>query len=284
MPILNYINVSEQPDSQIIDWESLKNNRVDGIIIKLSEGNEKDPDAQGYIDKANSLKIRWHGYHTYVGVSGEGSFSARNAKELGLKGYQHLFLDIPKASDDLIVNFYTIISEWQANGFNVGLRCFNDLYLQNFNNDDLTNAGVYRWIIGSSEPKQYDMWEYNSQNGYNYDRSKGLTYAVHDTFEPLNIKNGARVGIGIDTSGLGGGPSLGYSTDGKNFYAAITPLGFVFRKVDAERMWRLLKSNVSAAIQAQSSSSGLQMISPNGTIYYLVVDDNGNLSTSKGMI
>lgn len=56
-----------------------------------------------------------------------------------------------------------------------------------------------------------------------------------------DISDGAYVGINRDTSGLQGGPSIGYSTNGKNFYAAITPKGFIFRQIDAERMWRLLK-------------------------------------------
>lgn len=77
---------------------------------------------------------------------------------------------------------------------------------------------------------------------------------------------GAFVGVGKDTSGLGGGRSFGYSTNGQDFYAVITPKGLVFRQIDALRMWRLLKpqqaeqigdffnNKVSKEIEAQNES------------------------------
>lgn len=63
-----------------------------------------------------------------------------------------------------------------------------------------------------------------------------------------NVGPGAYVGIGKDTSGLGGGRSFGYSTNGQDFYAVITPKGLVFRQIDALRMWRLLKPQQAAQI------------------------------------
>ena len=59
---------------------------------------------------------------------------------------------------------------------------------------------------------------------------------------------GAFVGVGKDTSGLGGGRSFGYSTNGQDFYSVITPKGLVFRQIDALRMWRLLKPQQAAQI------------------------------------
>lgn len=63
-----------------------------------------------------------------------------------------------------------------------------------------------------------------------------------------NVGPGAFVGVGKDTSGLGGGRSFGYSTNGQDFYAVITPKGLVFRQIDALRMWRLLKPQQAAQI------------------------------------
>ena len=63
-----------------------------------------------------------------------------------------------------------------------------------------------------------------------------------------NVGPGAFVGVGKDTSGLGGGRSFGYSTNGQDFYAVITPKGLVFRQIDALRMWRLLKPQQTAQI------------------------------------
>lgn len=63
-----------------------------------------------------------------------------------------------------------------------------------------------------------------------------------------NVGPGAFVGVGKDTSGLGGGRSFGYSTNGQDFYSVITPKGLVFRQIDALRMWRLLKPKQAAQI------------------------------------
>lgn len=65
-----------------------------------------------------------------------------------------------------------------------------------------------------------------------------------------NVGPGAFVGVGKDTSGLGGGRSIGYSTNGKDFNAVITPKGLVFRQIDAYRMWRLLKPKQAEEIDA----------------------------------
>ena len=55
------------------------------------------------------------------------------------------------------------------------------------------------------------------------------------------------VGMGQDTL-LKGGNAFGYSTNGRDFNAVITPKGLIFRRPDAERMWRLLKPNEIADI------------------------------------
>lgn len=57
------------------------------------------------------------------------------------------------------------------------------------------------------------------------------------------------VGMGQDTL-LKGGNAFGYSTNGRDFNAVITPKGLIFRRPDAERMWRLLKPNEIADINS----------------------------------
>lgn len=57
------------------------------------------------------------------------------------------------------------------------------------------------------------------------------------------------VGMGQDTL-LKGGNAFGYSTNGRDFNAVITPKGLIFRRSDAERMWRLLKPNEIADINS----------------------------------
>lgn len=57
------------------------------------------------------------------------------------------------------------------------------------------------------------------------------------------------VGMGQDTL-LKGGNAFGYSTNGRDFNAVITPKGLIFRRPDAERMWRLLKPKEIADINS----------------------------------
>ena len=270
--ILNYIDIAKWQDPEQIDWQGLKDAGVKGVIIQLSHGNAYEPNAREHIAKAKQYGLYWHGYHFYEGYDGEADFATSNARALGLTSKQYMFLDMEGSiSGDWSAIFYSFMAKWQTAGFKTGLYCSESPYTQHFNNADLVNAGVYRWIANySNEPKNYDMWQYTSKGGigkytgdldHDYDRTGKLAYATgtggsdsgnHDTdhsktdpYEPVTAKNGAFVGMGIDTTGLGGGPAYGYSTDGSNFYSAITPLGFVFRQVDADRMWELLKRKIN---------------------------------------
>ena len=270
--ILNYIDIAKYQDPEQIDWQGLKDAGVKGVIIQLSHGNAYEPNAREHIAKAKQYGLYWHGYHFYEGYDGEADFATSNARALGLTSKQYMFLDMEGSiSGDWSAIFYSFAAKWQTAGFKVGLYCSESPYTQHFNNADLVNAGIYRWIANySNEPKNYDMWQYTSKGGvgkytgnldHDYDRTGKLAYATdsggsdsgsHDTghsktdpYEPVTAKNGAFVGMGIDTTGLGGGPAYGYSTDGSNFYAAITPLGFIFRQVDADRMWELLKGKIN---------------------------------------
>lgn len=61
--------------------------------------------------------------------------------------------------------------------------------------------------------------------------------------------NAGYVGMGVDTL-LSGGKGFGYSTNGRDFNIVITPKGLVFRRADAERMWRLLRPKEIADIDS----------------------------------
>lgn len=61
--------------------------------------------------------------------------------------------------------------------------------------------------------------------------------------------NAGYVGMGVDTL-LSGGKGFGYSTNGRDFNIVITPKGLIFRRADAERMWRLLRPKEIADIDS----------------------------------
>ena len=268
---LTTIDVSKCQDPEKIDWDGLKKRGLKSIIIQLSHGTSYEPNAKEFIAKAKSLGLKIHGYHFYEGSLSEIAFSYQNAEKLGLDKGAYMFLDMEGSiSGDWQTQFYSFRSAWLQAGFHVGLYISESPYKAKFDNTKLVQDNVYRWIADySHEPANYDIWQYSSSNGtldVSYDRSGKLEqdYQPHEVYpvkpddnkgkgkqnfepgprNPMTPKDGSWVGWGVDSSGLGGGKTLGYSTDGKNFYAAIWPGGFVFRQKDADQMWELIKNKI----------------------------------------
>lgn len=77
--------------------------------------------------------------------------------------------------------------------------------------------------------------------------------------------------VGIDTeTGIWG---RGYSPDnGKTFYVTDTTIGRKYRASDVDRLSPLIE---------QKPFDTLRLRSPNGTVYAVTVEDNGNLITKK---
>lgn len=268
---LTTIDVSKWQDPEKIDWDGLKKRGLKSIIIQLSHGTSYEPNAKEFIAKAKSLGLKIHGYHFYEGSLSEIAFSYQNAEKLGLDKGAYMFLDMEGSiSGDWQTQFYSFRSAWLQAGFHVGLYISESPYKAKFDNTKLVQDNVYRWIANySHEPANYDIWQYSSSNGtldVSYDRSGKLEqdYQPHEVYpvkpddnkgkgkqsfepgprNPMTPKDGSWVGWGVDSSGLGGGITFGYSTDGKNFYAALWPGGFVFRQNDADQMWELLKDRI----------------------------------------
>ena len=270
---LTTIDVSKCQSPDELDWDDLKKRGLKSIIIQLSHGTSYEPNAKEFIAKAKSLGLKIHGYHFYEGSLSEITFSMQNAMNLGLNKGAYMFLDMEGSiSGDWQTQFYSFRSSWLQAGFHVGLYISESPYKARFDNTKLVQDNVYRWIANySQEPANYDIWQYSSSNGtldVSYDRSGKLEqdYQPHEVYpvksddnkgkgkqnfepgprNPMTPKDGSWVGWGVDSSGLGGGVTFGYSTDGKNFYAAIWPGGFVFRQNDADQMWGLLKPKIKA--------------------------------------
>ena len=240
-------------ENSTVDWSSVVSDAVQAVIIRLSHGVTQDSKAQEFMASAKTAGLYVHGYHDYEGVDGEVEFSLDNATSLGLATGAYLFL--MDAPDDVVEGF---TNNWLSAGWEVGTTNANDDY--------------YRLIVSDDEPDDYDVWQFEGTHAF--DATGNLTIdpvspvPVVDSDTPSEPGEGAYVGFGTDTTGYLGGEALGYSTNGDDFYATITPFGIVFRQPDFERM-------------SNGLINRLKLQSPNGTVFYLAVTDSGELKAVK---
>lgn len=265
---LNFINLSSQQAPNDVDWAGLVNSGVQGVLIRLGHGIIRDPCASGHIAKAKQYGLCWHGYHTYEGVVNEPQFTIKNANELGLSTSQYYFVDLTKSSDP-INDYYALHANWLSQGYSTGLLISSNDYLSKFTDSDVTASGTLRWLISDTEPANYDIWQYSSEGtigtssvkvGFNFAKTDKLKYNLNttltgadiskDPYNPQAPVGGAYIGWGYDTTGLGGGKTIGYSTNGKNFYALIGPDGLVVRKSDGNRIYGTIADQIDSAISA----------------------------------
>lgn len=265
---LNFINLSSQQAPNDVDWAGLVNSGVQGVLIRLGHGIIRDPCASGHIAKAKQYGLYWHGYHTYEGVVNEPQFTIKNANELGLSTSQYYFVDLTKSSDPFN-DYYALHANWLSQGYSTGLLISSNDYLSKFTDSDVTASGTLRWLISDTEPANYDIWQYSSEGtigtssvkvGFNFAKTDKLKYNLNttltgadiskDPYNPQTPVGGAYIGWGYDTTGLGGGKTIGYSTNGKNFYALIGPNGLVVRKSDSNRIYGTIADQIDSAISA----------------------------------
>ena len=265
---LTTIDVSQYQDPNGLAWESLIVQGLKSIIIRLSHGYTADPKAKAFIEKANAYSLIVHGYHCYEGDLGEVSFAVRNATQLGLPNGAHFFLDLePNITGDWDKILYTFAPEFLRAGWKPGIYCSDSPYQTKLDDKKLVADKITRWIATYSyEPKNYDIWQYSSSNGtLDLDHDKtgilGLSYddvkhkpdkseSDSEDFPPIDPgkpTGDSYVGWSKD-SRLGGGNTIGYSPNGKDFYAALWPGGFVFRQIDADHLWPYLKDKITKAL------------------------------------
>ena len=264
---LTTIDVSEWQDPETVDWSSLISQGLQSVIVRLSHGFTADKKASAFVKKAQSLDLIVHGYHFYEGNTEEVSFSVRNAQQIGLPNGAHFFLDMEgNIPGDWQTILYQFAPEWLRNGWKPGLYCSDSPYKAKFDNAKLVSDKITRWIASDDyEPANYDVRQYTSSNGkldLDYDKSGLLEVPYEkpkhkpdssgsstDNFPPLSPgtpTGDSWVGWGKD-SRYGGGQTLGYSPNGKDFYAVFWPGGLVIRPKDAEQIWELLKDKIKRA-------------------------------------
>lgn len=139
--------------------------------------------------------------------------------------------------DDFLIQLSGLFQD----GYQIGI--INDL--SKYSDDEIKKLQLYEVYLinsGQENTNQDATISGNKISDINEKLAKNRSLVDFRGFTNVpSPTSGARVGIGKDTSGLQGGPAIGYSTNGRDFYAAITPYGFTFRKRDAENMWRLLR-------------------------------------------
>lgn len=265
---LNFISLSSQQAPNDVDWAGLVKAGVQGALIRLGHGIIRDPCASGHIAKAKQYGLYWHGYHTYEGVVNEPQFTIKNATELGLSNSQYYFVDLTKSSDP-VNDYYALHATWLSQGYSTGLLISSKDYLSKFTDSEVTASGTLRWLISDNVPSNYDVWQYSSEGtvgtssvkvGFNFSKTDKLKYNLDttltgadfnkDPYNPETPVGGAYIGWGYDTTGLGGGKTIGYSTNGNNFYALIGPDGLIVRKSDGNRIYGAISDQIDSAISA----------------------------------
>lgn len=268
----NVIDISYFQDSSKLDWQAIKDAGIEAVIIRAGYGKTQDTQAAAHIANANKYGLKWHLYHYWYNMGGEAEFAVQNAKSLGLTSSQYLFLDMEDKSLPADWNGqFAVFRKAVGDIFQVGLYCSDSPYKAKFQDSQLQQLKVYRWIASYSyEPANYDMWQmsgagsggfgkYTADIDRDFDKSRRL---IADS-EPQSPDKQPIVpptlttdmpyirGIvsqpGFDTeSGIWG---YGYSPDnGEHFYVNDTVFGRKYRQKDADRLWPYLQNFVSTQI------------------------------------
>lgn len=250
----NVIILSEDVEQTTIDWPNLVKQGVQAAIVRLSHGVTKDSQAESNLVHAREIGLVVHGYHEYEGLDAEIGFSVDNASELSLPMGAYMFLT-NVSNESIALSF---ANNWQAAGWSVGLENASGSY--------------YHWIVSESEPDIYDVWQFKGIRAFDATGRLSIPpvnpVPENDNAIPGNPAAGAYVGSGYDTTGLLGGQTLGYSTNGVDFYAVITPFGIVFRQPDFDRI-------------SNGLINKLKLQSPNGNVFSLSITDEGHVITTK---
>lgn len=268
----NVIDISYFQDSSKLDWQAIKDAGIEAVIIRAGYGKTQDTQAAAHIANANKYGLKWHLYHYWYNMGGEAEWAVQNAKSLGLTANQYLFLDMEDKSLPADWNGqFAVFRKAVGDIFQVGLYCSDSPYKAKFQDSQLQQLKVYRWIASYSyEPANYDMWQmsgagsggfgkYTADIDRDFDKSRRL---IADS-EPQSPDKQPIVpptlttdmpyirGIvsqpGFDTeSGIWG---YGYSPDnGEHFYVNDTVFGRKYRQEDADRLWPYLQNFVSTQI------------------------------------
>lgn len=264
----NWIDVSYFQDPEKFDYQAAKQAGIQGLIIRAGYGKTQDTAAAQHIANAQKYGFMWHLYHYWYNMDGEAEWAVQNAKSLGLTANQYLFLDMEDKSLPADWNGqFAVFRKAVGDAYNVGLYCSDSPYKAKFQDSQLQQLNVARWIASYSyEPANYDIWQLSGAGGggfgsytgdvdRDYAKSNILSLYATANINPVVVQPTADLqyiqpimlqpGYDTETNIYG----LGYSPDnGVHFYVTYTTFGRKYRQEDADRLWQYLQGSVSKQI------------------------------------
>ena len=269
----NWIDVSYFQDPNKFDYQAAKQAGIQGLIIRAGYGNTQDTAAAQHIANAQKYGFMWHLYHYWYNMGGEAEWAVQNAKSLGLTANQYLFLDMEDKSLPADWNGqFAVFRKAVGDTYKVGLYCSDSPYKAKFQDSQLQQLKVARWVASYSyEPANYDIWQmsgagsggfgsYTGDIDRDYTKSDILSLYATTNVNPVVTKPTADLqyiqpimlqpGYDTETNIYG----LGYSPDnGVHFYVTYTMFGRKYRQEDADRLWQYLQGFVSKQIASAVS-------------------------------
>ena len=264
----NWIDVSYFQDPEKFDYQAAKQAGIQGLIIRAGYGKTQDTAAAQHIANAQKYGFMWHLYHYWYNMGGEAEWAVQNAKSLGLTANQYLFLDMEDKSLPADWNGqFAVFRKAVGDTYKVGLYCSDSPYKAKFQDSQLQQLKVARWVASYSyEPANYDIWQLSGAGGggfgsytgdvdRDYTKSDILSLYATTNINPVVTKPTADLqyiqpimlqpGYDTETNIYG----LGYSPDnGVHFYVTYTTFGAKYRQEDADRLWKYLQGFVSKQI------------------------------------
>ena len=269
----NWIDVSYFQDPNKFDYQAAKQAGIQGLIIRAGYGKTQDTAAAQHIANAQKYGFMWHLYHYWYNMGGEAEWAVQNAKSMGLTANQYLFLDMEDKSLPADWNGqFAVFRKAVGDTFKVGLYCSDSPYKAKFQDSQLQQLKVARWVASYSyEPANYDIWQmsgagsggfgsYTGDVDRDYTKSDILSLYATTNVNPVVTKPTADLqyiqpimlqpGYDTETNIYG----LGYSPDnGVHFYVTYTMFGRKYRQEDADRLWQYLQGFVSKQIASAVS-------------------------------
>ena len=269
----NWIDVSYFQDPNKFDYQAAKQAGIQGLIIRAGYGKTQDTAAAQHIANAQKYGFMWHLYHYWYNMGGEAEWAVQNAKSLGLTANQYLFLDMEDKSLPADWNGqFAVFRKAVGDTYKVGLYCSDSPYKAKFQDSQLQQLKVARWVASYSyEPANYDIWQmsgagsggfgsYTGDVDRDYTKSDILSLYATINVNPVVTKPTADLqyiqpimlqpGYDTETNIYG----LGYSPDnGVHFYVTYTTFGAKYRQEDADRLWKYLQGFVTKQIASAVS-------------------------------
>lgn len=277
----NLVEVSSDNSPSEIDWNTVIKSGITSVAINLGGGMIPDFLAPAHFKMAKDAGILTHGYYVYKGQSSEANDAIQNAKLNGLDEGSGLLmrLEDPALAGDWTEQALSFCLTVKAAGFFPGIYTTNELFSAKFDADKLKEADVYVWLSDYSKRPQngHDAWNFTDKfvlPGYG---TKAVNASVdfvgrlsgsvpqpdpvppdspYKPAERPKIQPGAFV---VQKK------TIGYSSDGNKEVSAITPDGVHLQPYDLPD----IANNIVF--------STVQLVSPNGTVFLLSINDFGKV-------